>query len=236
KIQLILDNSSPKQAALVELSLNEIIRNFLGEKKPVNLEVQRLYKSSKDPRKILLPSWLLFAIISSFMIVSASFLEEKEKKTLQAILISPASLSEIILGKIFLGLFLTLISTFLILILNGGMSGNLLNLFLIILLGSFYFCIVGIFISLLASNQGASNTLGSLLYLLFFMPVVLADTSRAMFNIAKFLPSFYILDGLSKALILNFGIGALKFHYLFLFLASLLLLGGNFLILRRQEN
>ena len=68
------------------------------------------------------------------------------------------------------------------------------------------------------------------------MPVVMAPTSKAMKAVAKFLPSYYVSDGVNQAMFAGAFPGKLWIHLLVLGASSLVMLAASVLILKNKEN
>jgi len=63
-------------------------------------------------------------IITGVYVVPAILVEEKEKHTLEAVLVTPASFPDLVAGKALVGIVYSLLSAGIVLLLNHGFSGN----------------------------------------------------------------------------------------------------------------
>ncbi len=236
EVEIWVDSNHFTKAAIIENMVNKLIYSYAGRNPTVEVVTRNIQGQNFNPARAMLPTWLLFTILGGYMVVASSIIEEREKKTLQAILVTPCKLSDILIGKGVLGFVLTFVSSLLILGLNSGFSGNLTGIILIILLGSVFFATFGVLIGLLMPGQTTANTFGSIIYMGMFLPVVLADANSKMRIIARILPSYYINFGVREAMFSSVSLADLLPHFLFLVVGSLLVFIVSIRILKTREN
>lgn len=149
---------------------------------------------------------LLTSISVGISLVSTLLVEEKERKTLRMLLIAPATLTDVVFGKLLVGMIYQLLVSIVILTLLHGFVGNLPLVLLFVLLISGF----GLALSLLAGSffhttGGLGGFLG-IVSLLFVLPAVFASALGAFFGtgllqgIMHLLPTYYMADGLLNAL------------------------------------
>jgi len=132
-----------------------------------------------------------------------SMAEEREKKTLDALFLTPITTGELIVGKCLFSFFMQLLTIFAMVALNSRWEGHQPYFWLITSLGSTLFLLVGLFVASIARTQGTVNALGSSLFLCFQMVPTLSSSSPFLQTVAHLVPSTYILRGLKKALFLD---------------------------------
>ncbi|MBI2264897.1 MAG: ABC transporter permease [Armatimonadetes bacterium] len=201
-LSCLVDPSAPRQVAVITAGIREVLRVASGQNLRAKLEEKKVFEGKGGRGQEFLPTWILLSLMGALMIVASSLVEEKEKKTLQAVLVTPISLEHIVLGKGILGIIITLGSCLIVLALNGGLAGNLLSLAILLVLGAVSFSLLGIVIGQLAPSQSAANSINAVLYILFFLPIVLSESSRTMDILARGLPSYYVVDGITKAIMI----------------------------------
>jgi ABC-2 type transport system permease protein len=104
------------QVSAVQPKLEGLLSQSMGRKVKIQLEGNIVYPPAKGVLYISLATVnivVLILMVGIFMIPSL-ILEEKETKTLQALLVSPASISQVVAGKALAGLFYILVSAILI--------------------------------------------------------------------------------------------------------------------------
>ncbi len=149
----------------------------------------------------------LFTSISvGISLVSTLLVEEKEKKTLRMLLVSPATLTDVVLGKLLIGVGYQLILSVVVMALLHGFVGNLPLAWLFVVL---VICF-GLALSLLAGSifhtmSGVGGFLG-IVNLLFVIPVVFVGPLGTLFGNTllqgglHLLPTYYMASGLMDAL------------------------------------
>ena len=109
--------------------------------------------------QMLLPLLLIMTLgMIGAMVVPLLLVEEKEKRTLDFLLASPAKLQEIVAGKALTGVAYTLLIAGLLLFLNRRLVGNWPLTLLSILLGLVFVVSIGIFMGSLLNNVMQVNT------------------------------------------------------------------------------
>ena len=149
---------------------------------------------------------LLTSISVGISLVSTLLVEEKEKKTLRMLLVSPATLTDVAMGKLLVGVGYQLVLSVVVMALLHGFVGNLPLVLLFVLLITCF----GLAISLLAGSvfhttSGVGGFLG-IVSLLFVIPAVFVGPLGTIFgnnlllDVLHLLPTYYMADGLLNAL------------------------------------
>ena len=226
-----------QNAQILKTHLNDILYYLRYKQKPPDFFRNRqLLGDNYTPRTAMLPTWILFTIISGYMIVSSSIIEEKEKKTLSAILVTPCRLSELLIGKGLLGTLLVVFGCFMILFLNQGLIGNVPLLLTIIILGGAAFSVIGVLAGLILPSQASSSAFSSLFFMALFMPVVVSSVSDKLLLVAKLLPSYYIHNGILDAMFTKSNAADLTFHLIYLILLTSLMFTISVIVLKKKED
>lgn len=222
---------------LIENSLREALRLYCGQELPVEIKKVSVYAGENEKlnsaRGRIIPIWILFTLLGGISLASSTLIEEKDRKTLLLLLVSPAKISEIVLGKASSTFLLVVIASVLILFLNSCFSGNISALLLFIVFSAFCFTQMGIMIGIYSKNQTVSNAVTSLMYIIFILPPVLSEASLNMNKISKFLPSFYMLDGINKTM-LNGGLFFLRTNLAVIAFTALILMFANSFTLKKE--
>ncbi len=209
RLDLALDESARTQVALVREGVRGALRQMAGQELPADVRVLGLNQFRGEVRQILLPIWVVFTCLGGLMVTSSTLVEEMEKKTLAAVLLAPAGLGNVLVGKIAAGFLLAFCSSALVLVLNAWGQGNLPSLVVLLVLGSVVSAAGGTVLGLLARGQAAANAAASVLYMVLFVPVALADLSATMRAVSGWLPTWYMYDGINRALLSQAPLGSL---------------------------
>ncbi|MBF0500512.1 MAG: ABC transporter permease [Candidatus Riflebacteria bacterium] len=150
------------------------------------------------------PMLVLMAMgMVGFLAMPISFVEEKEKRTLDAIFLTPTTPNEIIVGKNLFGLLLIITTVGIMVLLNHRGQGDVFFFWLFVLLGAALSLLVGLLISLFAKSQAGVNAVGTTLFMIYQLVPNLSQTSELMKTISPIVPSTYIGRGLKKAMFMD---------------------------------
>jgi len=152
--------------------------------------------------QMLLPLLLLLAFgMTGALVVPLLLVEEKEKRTLDFLLTSPASLTEIVTGKALTGVVYSLLIAALLLTLNHKLIGNWPLTLSTILLGILFVVAIGLFMGSLFKNTMQVNTRASLALFALLVPAFPAPGLPASLETAMhFVPTYYFIDALKLSL------------------------------------
>jgi ABC-2 type transport system permease protein len=131
--------------------------------------------------------------IGSFL-VPLLMVEEREKHTIEALMISPASYSQVVLGKMIAGFFYCITAAAVVLVINFSMVNQWGIAILAVLGGALFTVAIGLFVGTLFEQQGVMNMWLGLILILLIMPVFLEQTMgerlpEAIVAIVPWLPS-----------------------------------------------
>ncbi len=148
-------------------------------------------KLTQGPKEQLLPMWIIYALaMVGVMIPGFLTAEEKEKGTLDSLLISPARHEEIIMGKVLFSLMIIIVDVFLVLAPNNGLTGNQVLLWFGVVLASVFFIQIGLIIGLFTNSQVAAGAISSPAMLFFFLTPMFAEVLPKVFqSMIEYLPS-----------------------------------------------
>ena len=203
-----------EQAAFRRL-LDQHLRAMVKRPEPIRLVWIDVDKQSNEQTgvaaglaQMLLPLLLIMTLgMIGAMVVPLLLVEEKEKRTLDFLLASPASLREIVAGKALTGVVYTLLIAGVLLIVNRQFVGNWLWTSLTILLGLVFVVAIGLFLGSFLNNTMQVNTWSSSVLLVLLAPSFPSLGLPAVLDTAmRFVPTYY----LSQALKLSLGGGGLS--------------------------
>lgn len=191
KLQLLVDASDPNSAGLAQKYAASIINSWAVEEKiiqkiPVDIRPRYWFNPESSSRYFLLPgSIAVIMTLIGTLLTALVIAREWERGTMEALMATPISMTEILLGKLIPYFFLGLGSLLLCFIVayfwyEIPFKGNLLLLFL---LGAFYLfpsLSIGLLISTLSKNQFVAAQAS---LIIGFMPAFLL--SGFLFEIAN---------------------------------------------------
>jgi ABC-2 type transport system permease protein len=150
---------------------------------------------------------LLFSFMSGTSVVASLLVEEKEKKTLRMLMVSPATFADVVMAKLLVGLGYQLLLTIGVALILQTLTGNVPLLFVFIMLGSCLALSIGLIAGCIFQTNNAVGVFNGIGSMLFFIPGFFAggalgnlfqNTPTA--QVMKFIPTYYLSDGVFKAL------------------------------------
>ncbi len=168
---------------------------------------------------------LIFLVVMVGMYVPSMLIaEEKEKNTIEVLMLSPARPVEIFIGK---GL-LTFITIIIISVVISIMVGLSFNVQLIIIfataLTSLFAIFVGMIVGMISPNQMSTGVVGLPIYLLLLLIPQLAGIGISGVDlIARFLPTYYYLNVLELTLIERVAISDLYMQFSIIAFSSIVI-------------
>jgi ABC-2 type transport system permease protein len=197
-----------EQAAFRRL-LDQVVRSFAKQPEPARLVWVDVDKGASDQKRagtsldqMLLPLLLIltFGMIGAF-VVPLLIVEEKEKRTLDFLLSSPASLKEIIAGKALTGVVYTLLIAGVLLGINRQSIQNWALTSLVIVLGLLFVVGVGLVIGSLLHNTMQVNTWASIVLIVLLAPSFPSIGIAAWFDKAmRVIPTYYLSEALKLSM------------------------------------
>jgi len=152
--------------------------------------------------QMLLPLLLLLTFaMAGALVVPLLLVEEKEKRTLDFLLTSPASLTEIIAGKALTGVVYSVLLAGVLLAVNYKLIGNWPLTLLTIFLGVLFVVAVGLFMGSLFENTMQVNTWASGVLFLLLAPSFPSLRLPAVLERAlQIIPTHYFVEALRLSL------------------------------------
>jgi ABC-2 type transport system permease protein len=165
----------------------------IGEEKPLTM------------LELLLPFFVIIVIVlGSYMLPASFIVNEREKRTLYALLVTPVSYLEIILGFGIVGITISLAMGMLLLLLTVGITQPSL-LLLTFLLGSILGAEWGLTLGLLSKDQTALVANMKALNLFIMAPAIIMLFPNWPQWIAKIFPTYYIANPIFRITIYGEG-------------------------------
>jgi ABC-2 type transport system permease protein len=152
--------------------------------------------------QMLLPLLLLITFgMSGALVVPLLVVEEKEKRTLDFLLTSPATLTEIVTGKAFTGVVYSLLIAGVLLALNHKLIGNWPLTLLTLLSGLLFVVAIGLLMGSLFQNTMQVNTWASLVLMVLMAPSFpTPGLSATLETASRLIPTYYFVEALRLSL------------------------------------
>jgi ABC-2 type transport system permease protein len=212
-LKLWSDTSRPTQVALAREYVRTALRQMAGQQAPARIEPQATPGRARSAGDLWFASTVLLAALSAMVVTASNLAEEKEAGTLQQMLLSPASLTEVWLGKLVVGSALGTIAAMSVVALRGSSGPALGSCLGLTVVASFVFAATGGIIGLLANGSAAASSWTGLCFIAFFVPASLSETSQSMSRWAQASPAYYLYDGIQRTVLAQEPMATLVVHF-----------------------
>ena len=188
---------------IVISSLAQYIRAVSQQSSPIEIEQKTLGEGESFPLKDrFLPLILIMTVFITGTFMPALLLvQEREKRTLQAMTITPANTKEILTAKGLVGLLLGLVTGLMAMLLNNALSHNFWLIFLFLSLGLIMAVEIGLILGSLCRDYPSLMTYIKSIQLLIFAPVIIYLFPKIPKWIGQIFPTYYFIDPLFEVAI-----------------------------------
>jgi ABC-2 type transport system permease protein len=172
-----------------------LIRDIEGGDPPVAVVVTQVGEAGVDLDLRLLPMLLMMAVaVAAAFIPAASIVQEREDRTLSALLVSPASMADVIGAKGAFGVLLALFTGFFTLILNDALLGKAGIHLIILLVAALMMAEFGLLLGMWARDSNTMFAAWKGGAILLFFPTVFYIWPGLPEWIAMLGPTYYFID------------------------------------------
>jgi len=184
-----------KNLTIIEISIIQLIRDMTGEQTPVTIASITLGGEESIPWvERLLPFVVMIAVfLGGLMIPATSLITEKEKHTLNAVSITPASFGDIFVSKAILGIILSLLMGIIILFLNSAFPAEPGLLVMVLFLGAIMAAEFGLLLGILLKDISTLFTVWKFGGLILFFPVFLYIFPEIPEWVGMIFPTYYFI-------------------------------------------
>lgn len=174
----------------------DLIREASGTSPPVAVTVTTV--GDKDYVPIgdrLLPVIVFYAVvIAALFLPASSLLDEREKHTLDALLVTPTRMSEVLLGKAILGILMGVVLGFVSLALNGATGKRPLDVLVFLTMGSVMMAELGLVLGALVKDANSLYTAIKGAGVFIALPVIFIIWPTLPQWIPRLTPTYYFLQ------------------------------------------
>ncbi len=215
QIRLYVDGSqiNSQQSQLLLSAITDYSRSVANPQPPASISFATVNPPAPSSNTLndITQIYAVTILVSSFLVgtslVPGLLVEEKEKKTLRMLMVSPASFGDVVAAKLLVGLAYQLLLTMVALAIAKGFEGQIPLLLLFALLGAWFSIALGLLIGSLVSTTGASGAFSGSISFIYILPVFFVGPfaqllgSNPFTQIIKVLPTYYIADGAANAIL-----------------------------------
>ncbi|MGD2251097.1 MAG: ABC transporter permease [Candidatus Methanofastidiosia archaeon] len=185
-------------------------------------------------RERSIPLYVVLALVMEMWTIATLIVEESAAGTMRAVLVTPATPSDVIAAKGALGISYSVGVAAVILVLTRSLRGDLPVLFLGILLGAVMAVSLGLFLGSLTTSITGSYAYASVPLLVFMLPALMIFVPDISLSIIKVIPTYYLVGAINQ--VLNHGAGLTEVwkDYLIIIFCDILFFGLGVFALRRR--
>jgi ABC-2 type transport system permease protein len=192
----IWGESLAKQRTILLVTIANLVRELAGQEAPVEIESVTLGNEVSIPwNDRLLPLIVLVAVfLGGIFLPSTSVINEKAKKTLEALVVTPTTVGDDFLAKGLLGIILSLFMGIVILVLNQAFGDEPALLVLVLALAAIMAAEIGLILGALMSNITSLFTVWKLGGILLFAPAFIYLFPQIPEWIGRIFPTYYFIQ------------------------------------------
>jgi len=174
----------------------DLIRQVEGTVPPVEVQLTTVGNTTTLPLSSrLIPMIVLLALIMAGVFLTAfSLVEEKEQGTLEAMLVTPTSVTDILVAKSAMGLILSILMAAVTLALNGALGSRPEALLASLFVGALMSAEIGLIYGTAAKDSQSLFTLVKTLNIVIVAPVIFYIFPDWPQWVAKIFPTYWFLD------------------------------------------
>ena len=202
---------SRQQSALLQGAIADYTRQIANPQPPATIDVATINPPAANAdTQNLAQAYSLTVLLCSFFVgmslVPGMLIEEKEKKTLRMLMVTPASFADVVGGKLLVGLVYQLILSIVVMAIKGGFSGQIPIVLLFTVLGTLFSISVGLLAGSIFQTSSAVGAFSGFATFIYILPVFVVGIFSQLIgnnpftNVIKVLPTYYLADGIANAL------------------------------------
>lgn len=206
--------SLAKNRAVIPLALSEAIRELTNAELPVNIETVPLGDVSSLPwSDRLLPLTVLIAVFyGGMMLPASSLIHEKQRRTLEALNVTPATIGDIFIAKGIIGSVLAILMGVLTLAISASFGASPLALVLVLLLGAILAAEIGLLAGAFIKDINTLFAFWKFGGFLLFGPAIVFMFPQIPSWVGYIFPTFYVIKPVTDLSILGLGFGSVALY------------------------
>jgi ABC-2 type transport system permease protein len=233
----IWGESLAKNRTILAVTVANLIRELTGQDAPVEIETITLGNELNIPwNDRLLPFIVLMSVfLGGIFLPATSVINEKVKKTLDALVITPTSVGDIFLAKGLLGIILSLFMGTVILLLNQAFGAEPALLLMILVLGTVMAAEIGLLLGALVKDITTLFAIWKFGGVLLFAPALIYLFPQIPQWIGRIFPTYYLIQPIVELSQQGSGWPEIAMNVFILIGLDLVLIGAVIFALRKSK-
>ncbi len=233
----IWGESLAKNRGILLATVKSAVRQLAGQEVPVHIEMTLLGDTQSVPwSDRVLPLVLLYAVMMGGIMIPASLLvDEKQKRTLTALAVTPTTLVDILTAKGLMGIIMALVMSIVIMLLNQAFGVQPGLLMIVLGLGAVMAALLGLLLGSLVKDINslfaAIKTIGILIY----APAIFYMFPQLPQWIGRLFPTYYMLSPIVEISQRGGSWSSIATNVFILIALNIVLIGVVMLMLKRTK-
>lgn len=232
-----LDNAFTE---FISIELNEIAHYMNGYTHNINVKEEVLGMTAREdkinPRDKILPLFIMMILMADLMTISIMVVEEREKRTLHALLLTHVDMKSLFISKGITGIGLAFLLSVLFLIITGSIFSSPLLILAILFLTAVMFTGIAFFIASVSKNMMNAIAISTGVFMILVFPAFSILFPGLISSWIRLIPTYYLIMPLYQLIHFRTGLGIVWQGILILLGSScVLLITGSFLLRRSMK-
>lgn len=226
-----------KNRAVIGTSLIVLVRELIGQEVPIEIVTTSLGEGEDVPwEERLFPFIILLAIVlGGTMVPATSLVDEKQKRTLKAVVITPTTLGEVFSAKGLFGFLVSIFVCVVTLFLNRAFGNQPFLLLGILALSTMMAAAFGVLLGALIKDINSLFAIIKALGLLLYAPAIIFLFPGIPQWIGKLFPTYYMIGPIIEISQNNASWSQVSTDIFILFALVIVLIGIIAVIARRES-
>ncbi len=241
------DKVGAQASGLIQAAVNNYSWVRANPQPPVQLQMATINPPTSSSFSLNISDlYISMMLLVSFMVglvfVPQLLIEEKEKKTLRMLMVTPASFGDVVIGKLLIVLVYQVILTGIVLSIQGGFTGQVSMVLLFALLGACFSLAIGLLMGSVFDNAGTAGGIGGIIMMVYVLSGLFSGGlgtymlgNSPVLQVFKYLPTTYIADGAYNALVNQGSLASNLLDISVLVGSTIVILAVSIWLLRRQS-
>jgi ABC-2 type transport system permease protein len=184
-----------KNRIILTATLSDLITTLSGREMTVTVEPVALGDNDALPiQERLLPMLVLMSVVlGGTMVPALSLVEEKQNRTLKALVITPTTLEDVFLAKGAFGVIVGMVMASIILIMNQAFGAHPAILLLVLFIGAIASAAFGLFFAAFVKDVTTLMAIAKATGLLLYAPGLLQIFPDIPSWVARIFPTYYLI-------------------------------------------
>lgn len=215
----------------------DVLREVEGATAPVDVEVVTFGEEGLPISVRLVPVIVFYALVMAGVFVpGSSLVEEKEKGTLMALLVTPTRVSEILVSKWSFGLALATVMSGVTLALNGALGSRPFEVLAVLVVAAAMTSMIGLLVGVVSKDSTMLFGLIKGTGFILFMPALFYLFPDWPQWIAKLFPLYWIIEPIWQVSVMGERISTVWFELVVAVGITLAMLPPTIMLARRMQN